>query len=196
MTNEKKKIKKKFSEVLTWSQSPNNGALAISFQENTVLVNGVNSNSVTPHLAVLHASIGGKETFQYWTPISDRSNEQVVLAFNLKKTDYPILYTMNLHHTENEALKFDKKTSIEDDFILLYWEVADFSFFSMVFEDPISNQTITECQFNIKYSSKIFNRKLLSALLPKKHATEIEKAINKSEDKKILISGVVEDDEE
>ncbi|WKT76894.1 hypothetical protein [Lysinibacillus fusiformis] len=188
MTNEKKKIKKKFSEVLTWSQSPNNGALAISFQEKTVLVNGVNSNSVTPHLAVLHASIGGKETFQYWTPISDRSNEQVVLAFNLKKIDNPILYTMNLHHTKNEALKFDKKTSIkEDDFILLYWEVEDFSFISMVFEDPSSNLTITECQFNIKYSSKVFNRKLLTALLPKVHATEIEKTLNKSEEKKYLL---------
>lgn len=170
MTNQKKKIQKKFSEVLTWSQSPNNGALAISFQENTVLVNGVNSNSVKPHLAVLYASFEGKETFQYWTPISESSNDRVVLAFNLKKTDNPILYTMNLHHTKDEALKFDKKYSIkDDDFILLYWEVADFSFFSMIFKDPGSDQTIIECQFNIKYSSKIFNRKLLTAILPKKY---------------------------
>lgn len=196
MANEKKKTRKKFNEVLTWSQSPNNGALAISFQEKTVLVNGVNSNSVKPHLAVLHASINGNETFQQWTPISENTNESIILAFNLKKNRDPILYTMNLNHIKDEPLKFDKSEPIsKDDFILLYWEISDFSFLSMIFKDPNSDQTIIECQFSNKNTSKIFNRKLLSVLLPKKYAIELEKVVNKSEEKKIFIGGVEEDNE-
>lgn len=197
MAKEKKKTRKKLNEVLASSQSPNNGALAISFQKDTVLVNGVSSNSIKPHLAILHASIDGNETFQHWTPVIESTNKSVILAFNLAKNYDPILYTLNLNNSKDEAVKFDKNQKInEDDFVILYWEVADYSFFSMIFRDPNSDQTIIECQFNTKYTSKIYYRKLLSVLLPKKYANEIEKVINKSEDKKILIGGVKDNDED
>lgn len=190
MAIEKKKLQKKVEEILKKSQKPNNGAIAIKFENSSTLINGVNSNSISPYFAMLHASIKGKEIFQYWTPFSNNLKTNFLLAFNLKNSEKPVLYTVDQAKGEKVYEKYSMDNEIDsEDFIYLFWELENFSFSSYTFKDEFKKETIVECSFNVRYSSKIFQRKLLQALLPNKHYTKIKEILTKGDSKITTMEG-------
>lgn len=190
MANEKKKLQKKVEEILKKSQKPNNGAIAIKFENSSTLINGVNSNSISPYFAMLHASIKGNEIFQYWTQSSSDLTTDIILAFNLKNSEKPVLYTIDLVKGEKTYEKYNMDNEIDSrDFIYLYWELANFSFSSYTFKDEFTKETIVECSFNVRYSSKIFQRRLLQALLPNEHYTKIKEILTKVDSKILTMDG-------
>lgn len=126
-----KKVIKQFKEVLARSQNANNGALAVGFNDDQAYINGIAPKPVKPHFALLNSNINDEEVFQFYTPLSKSEGNLTILAIDFSKpSGIPVLHYQYEENGEVCHLKFDTKSTVKDnEFIFIYAELGDFSFF-------------------------------------------------------------------